>query len=465
MRQPAISDPTLWGLSADAGGTLRLNDVPLTSLAEEFGTPLHVVHEDRLLSFARRLQCTAEHEYTGPVAVHFAMKCNGVPGIVRLVREAGLRIEVMSELELHTAHRVGYAGCDIIVNGPCKSESFIRACLESHVRFIAVDSLAELDVLERLAAEMDLRPEVLLRVNPDIVPRGMNAGSATGSRSGCAFGLDLKGGEVRVALARFHRAPSLLFAGYHLHIGTGIRSPQEYLPAVRTLEMLLREARMLGFAPTTIDIGGGFASRTSREFTSLEMLKYQAFGRLPAPSAPSADPCEFIRFIAHAVHHAFAGERLPEVIFEPGRCVTGPHQFLLLKVHAVKHRPGAGTWAITDGGLGTVTMPTYYEAHDVLPCTGVSRPRSEHITILGPGCFAGDIVYRNLPMPSLAPGDVIALMDTGAYFTALESNFGHPRPAIVSVGRNGKTLLRRRETFDDTVCRDVMAIESHEVMS
>jgi len=234
---------------------------------------------------------------------------------------------------------------------------------------------------------------------------------------------------------------------------------------VRTLEMLLREARMLGFAPTTIDIGGGFASRTSREFTSLEMLKYQAFGRLPAPSAPSADPCEFIRFIAYAVHHAFAGERLPEVIFEPGRCVTGPHQFLLLKVHAVKHRPGAGTWAITDGGLGTVTMPTYYEAHDVLPCTGVSRPRSEHITILGPGCFAGDIVYRNLPMPSLAPGDVIALMDTGAYFTALESNFGHPRPAIVSVGRNGKTLLRRRETFDDTVCRDVMAIESHEVMS
>lgn len=464
MERAPQPDPSLWGLAVGTDDMLRLGSLSLRSVAAEYGTPLHVVDSDRLVASARRLIATTREAYPGPASLHFAMKCNGVPGIVSLVRQAGLRVEVMSPLELHTARLVGYAGQEIIVNGPAKSEGFLRECLRENVRFIVVDSLTEIDALARLVGHTQRPVEILLRVNPDIIPAGMNSGSATGSRTGCAFGLDLKGGEVHAAMERVIRCEGLHLSGFQSHIGTGIRTPSSYLPAIRTLAGLFGEACQLGGFPTVLDVGGGFASPASREFTSTEMLFYQAFGWLPTLGDVSPVPDLFVRAIAGAVRDTFADGWLPELIFEPGRAVTGPYQMLLLTVHAVKRRPGIGTWVITDGGLGTVTMPTYYEVHEMFPCSGPLRRRSESVTVLGPGCFAGDVVYRNKRLPPVSPGDVLALMDTGAYFTALESNFGHPRPAIVSIENGVIHEIRHRETFDEALSRDAVLPVLHEVM-
>jgi diaminopimelate decarboxylase len=464
MKRSLIPDPSVWGLTVDADNLLCLGTHTLQSLAAEYGTPLHVVDGDRLIASARRLVTTAREAYPGTASLHFAMKCNGVPGIVSMVRRAGFRVEVMSPLELSTARLAGYAGREIIVNGPGKKEEFLRECLREHVRFIVVDSLEEIDRLATLARNASTTVDVLLRVNPDIVPSGMNAGSATGSRTGCAFGLDLKGGEVHPAMKRVLECDTLRLSGFHLHIGTGIRTPSDYLPAVRVLADLFREAFRIGGTPTVLDVGGGFASPASREFTSNEMLMYQAFGRLPRLGSLSPAPDVFIRSIAAAVKQLFTGDRLPELIFEPGRAITGPYQLMLLSVLAVKHRPGVGTWLITDGGLGTVSMPTYYEVHEVFPCSGPLRRRTETVTILGPGCFAGDIVYRSKQLPPVNAGDVLTLMDTGAYFTALESNFGHLRPAIVSIEDGSVHEIRRRETFEEAVGRDTVLPALHEVL-
>jgi diaminopimelate decarboxylase len=151
----------------------------------------------------------------------------------------------------------------------------------------------------------------------------------------------------------------------------------------------------------------------------------------------------------------FGRDELPELLFEPGRCIASAAQFLLLTVHRIKERPGVGRWLIADGGLSTVTLPTFYEYHEVLLCNDVFRPRASRATIIGPACFAGDVIYRNKRMPDVHPGEVIAVMDSGAYFTAMESSFGFPHPAIVAV--NGATckLVRTRETFSEMVSRDV----------
>ena len=109
---------------------------------------------------------------------------------------------------------------------------------------------------------------------------------------------------------------------------------------------------------------------------------------------------------------------------------------------------------MTDGGLGTVSLPTFYECHAVFLADDVRRPRTESVTIAGPVCFASDIVYRNVRMPAARPGEVIAIMDSGAYFIAQESNFGFPRPAVAGVSEVGARLLRRRETFEDMTSRD-----------
>jgi diaminopimelate decarboxylase len=449
--------PEAWGLHTIGGGRLALGNHGLASLAAGFGTPLHVINESRLMKNAAAFREEAERSYPGRVSVCYAMKCNSVPSVVEAVLRAGPGLEVMTEYELELALRLGCAPENIIVNGPCKTAAFIDRCIDARVRLIIVDSIPELLALDGRSRAHGIRPSILLRVNPDFIPRGMNRGTATGSRKGCAFGLDLKRGEVRTALSLLGGLHGVEFRGFHMHIGTGIRRPSDYARALRCLGTLKMLARDAGLHIRILDVGGGYASPMTRELGTGEFLLSQALGRLRERTGdePCGSPGGFARAIAGAVTKEFRPDELPEIVFEPGRSIASPAQFLLLTVHYVKVRSGAGRWLIADGGLSTVTLPTFYEYHEVLLCNDAFRPPAGRATIIGPACFAGDVVYRNKRMPDVRPGEVIALMDTGAYFTALESSFGFPHPAIVSL--NGATcrLVRTRETFDEMIRRDV----------
>lgn len=448
--------PEAWGLAVLEDGRLAMQGLPLTALADEYGTPLHVLDVDHLRTSAAQMRDALAAAYPGTATLHYALKANNTPGVVDVLRRAGLAAEVMTEFELWLALRSGHAGGDILVNGPCKTESFLSACIDAGVKAIVVDSIAELQRIVVLAETRDVTVPVLLRINPNHVPRHMNAGSATASRTGSAFGLDLLSHEVERALELCRAYPRIHFLGFHMHIGTGLRHADEHTRALRRLRALVHATRSDGHEIRLLDLGGGFGVPTTREFTSLEMLRYQATGRLPVQAARMQAPpvAAFIRAIAEAVQQLFAGDAPPELLLEPGRALVSSAQVLLLRIEYVKQRPGAGTWLITDGGLGTVSMPTWYEYHEVFPCEGPCRTRTERVHIVGPGCFAADVVYRNKPMPPMTAGDVIAVMDSGAYFIALESNFGHPRPAIVGVECGSSRLLRRREQFDDMVSRD-----------
>jgi len=457
VRRNRALGPEAWGLAVLPSGELAVGGCSTLELARTYGTPLHVVDAARLEAAAREFQRAFADAYPDRVTTHYAFKCNSVPGVVRLLRDAGLKAEVMSEFELNLALRLGYIGSELVVNGPCKPEPFLRACIEREVRFIVADSLAELATIDRLAARRGKPVEVLLRINPDFTPQGMNQGSATASRKGCAFGLDLVGGEVDRALEWLAQSPQVRCRGFHFHIGTGVHAADDYRRALLRLRPLVERTRHRGMPVTVFDVGGGYAARTSREMTQFEMLVYQGISRMPEPVDPGRQPGfgDFAAAVADGMKAVF-GSELPELLVEPGRGIAASSQLLLLTVHAVKERPGVGKWLITDGGLGTVTMPTFYEYHEVLLCNEPARPRTEKVTIVGPVCFSGDIVYRNKPMPRVDPGEVLALMDTGAYFTALESSFGFPHPAIVLARDGTHSCVRRRETFDDMTARDNM---------
>jgi diaminopimelate decarboxylase len=452
-----VLTPECWGLHTARGGELMVGNHGAVGIARKFGTPLHVIHEERLLRSAHEFLRAASGSYRGTVSVHYAMKCNAVPAVVDAVLAAGLRLEVMTESELLLAQRCGCPGAHIIVNGPCKTARFLRACIAADVRLIIVDSLEELRDVDALAAAAGTKADVLLRVNPDFVPRGIRGGSATGSRRGCAFGLDLRGGEVAAALRLLCELHHTRFRGLHMHVGTGIRRPDEYARAVVRLRPAFRLCREMQQPIGIVDVGGGFAAATAREMRSVESLFYQVFGRLPAGGMmPGECPVSsFTRTAARAIEEEFGPGETPELIFEPGRSIASGNQFLLLTVHRVKNRAGAGRWLIADGGLSTVTLPTYYECHEVFLCNDVRRPVAGCATIVGPACFAGDVVYRNKPMPPVEPGDVLAVMDSGAYFTALESSFGFPRPAIVAVRGAQCRLVRSREQLEEMNGRDL----------
>jgi len=457
-RLPPALPPSAWGLDAAPDGALCVQGVSTVDLAARHQTPLHVVNEPRLEATACAFRRAFETAWpAAPVHVHYALKCNGVPAVAAAIRRAGCRVEVMSAFELALAAHVGWEGPEIIVNGPCKPTAFLAAAVEANVRFVVIDALEELDALAAVCRAQGRTMDVLLRVNPDYVPRGMNRGSATGSRKGCAFGLDLVGGEVERALSRLAGLEALAFRGYHLHVGTGIHDPADYTRALACLDRLLALTERAGRVVEVLDVGGGFASPTTRELTTRELLLYQGLGRFPRMRTPRDAPDfgAFARAVADGVRRRLGSRSSPELVVEPGRALASPNQLLLLRVERVKRREGAGTWIVTDGGLGTVSMPTYYEAHEVLLANDVSRARTQRATVVGPVCFAGDVVYRNQPLPEVHEGEILAVMDSGAYFTSFESSFGFPRPAVVCVADGRARLVRRREAFDEMLARDV----------
>jgi diaminopimelate decarboxylase len=451
--------PEDWGLAIDRLDELTIGHCSCTELAAIYSTPLHVVDEEGLYQRAKKFLDGFTDTYPGQVSVHYAFKCNPVPGVIRIIRNAGLKAEVMSEFELYLATRIGFTPNEIVVNGPYKPDCFLQSCVDAGVRFVIIDSLDEmrrLDLISKHAGKE--RVGILLRINPDYTPKGMNRGSATGSRKGCSLGLDLKSGEVLNALDMLKETGSLDFQGFHFHIGTGIRYPEEYRKAISTLRGLIGETRKRNLDVKVLDIGGGYATPFSREMTTGEMLLYQALDHLSSmnPEYGIHDYDRFAKAVTDGVRNIFREGPLPELVAEPGRCITSPSQILLLTVHQVKERKGLRKNLITDGGIGTVTMPTFYEHHEVFLCNDPERPRSEYVNINGPGCFASDMVYRNKFMPEIKPGEILAVMDSGAYFTSWESNFGFPRPAIAAVKDGQYRLLRSRESFENMIGRDLI---------
>ncbi|NIM49951.1 MAG: hypothetical protein GTN62_06655 [Gemmatimonadales bacterium] len=447
-----------WGFSATESGALVIGGARAETLARQFGTPLHVVDEVGLRRRAQQLRAAFEDAYPGPVTTYYAFKCNNTPGIVQMILEEGLEPEVGTLYEWQLARRLGVSPSRIMVNGPNKGDLLARAVIDG-AGLIVVDSLQELDTVDALCHRHGRRARILLRVNPDCVPRGMNRASATGSRRQSVFGLDLPSGEVSRALRRIAHRPALRYAGLHCHVGTGIRRTKDYVRPLERLAACVAEAADLGLATYVVDVGGGFGVPTSRELDTVEFLRYQAVGHLPTAPDPRRFPA--IEAFAETVAGTLAGicERrgvpLPRLVLEPGRAVVSGADVLLLRVGQVKPRDGIGTWVITDGAAGTVAFPLFYEYHEVFLCRTVRAPRNHRYTLVGPVCFSADWIYRNKRMPPIVPGDVLAVCDAGAYFTVQESSFGFPRPAIVSVRLGKGTLLRRRETFDDMIARDV----------
>ena len=445
----APPDPAQWGLER-RDGRLSLAGCDLTGLTEEFGSPLHVVDLQRLRSNAQGLQ-RAFSTYPGPVRMHFSYKTNQVAGVLTALHAAGVGAEVVDGYELWLALRLGVDPADIVFNGPNKSDAELRAALEANIGLIVVDGLDELTRLERTAAELQCEAQVALRICPDIIPRGMNTSSMTGSRQN-QFGLDLTGGEVDVAIGRCVASPRLTLRGTHAHIGSGIHDLAAFRTAADRVLAVQARAHAAGARPDLIDLGGGLGTRLSRELTTLEMLTYLGLGRLPRTHPPG--PTDLVERYAAALAEAIGGGAarhsipVPTLVLEPGRMLTSDAQVLLLTVGAIRHRQGVGNFALVDGGAMTVSMMFLSELHTVL-LANRADPVNGRTSIFGRLPSPMDVVYRNLPSPRLAVGDVIAVLDAGAYFTSTSTNFGGPRPAVVLAEAGQAKIGRRRETFED----------------
>ena len=428
----------------------------LVELAGTHGTPLHVASAATLRRRATEL-AEAFRGYPWPVRIHFSYKTNRVAGVLRVLHDEGLGAEVVDDHELWLARRLGVPAEQIVLNGPNKSAAEIQAAVDAGLGLLVVDGLQELDRVERAAAESDRMARIALRLCPDVIPRGVNASSLTGSRKN-QFGMESGSPKLTEAIRRAVASPHLKLRGMMAHIGSGIRDMRAFSRQVSRLLEGQREAIRAGAEPDLLDIGGGLGTHLSREMSTPEMLLYLGTGRLPRRLKPA--PTDLFARYGEAICHALvAGCRrlqipLPQLVLEPGRALVSDSQVLLLSVGTTRDRPGVGRFALTDGGAMTVSMMFLSELHGVFLASR-DAPVRGRTSVFGRLPSPMDVVYRNLPLPHLKVGDVLAVMDAGAYFTSTATNFGGPRPAVVLLDKDRAELIRRRETHEDLVRQDV----------
>jgi len=444
-----MAEPRWWNLER-RDGRLWMDGCDLNDLADQHGTPLHVMSARRL-----RQRCTeitnAFAPYAGGVHVHYSYKTNCVAGVLREIHACGVGAEVVDGYELWLAHKLGVDPDDIVFNGPNKTDEEIGAALDADIGLLVVDGPSELQRVEAAAEQRGRPARIGLRICPDVVPRGMNASSLTGSRRN-QFGLDDRAGEVDEAIGRAAASPHLTLRGIQAHIGSGIHDLRAFETAAERVLSIQARAFAAGAEPDLIDLGGGLGTRLSREFTTAEMLIYLGMGRLPKERKP--EPPGLIARYGEVLCGAIerACQRLdiplPDLVLEPGRALVSDAAALLLTVGAVRERPGVGRFALTDGGAMTVSMMFLSELHAVLMVNRDAPPDGK-TNVFGRLPSPMDVVYRNLPLPALEPGDRLAVMDAGAYFTSTATNFGGPRPGVVLVDDGHVRLVRRAETFED----------------
>lgn len=423
----------------DPHGYLWLGGCRADALAQEFGTPLYVFDETTLRDRCRRYKTALATYYPGPSQVTYAGKAYLCLALAKLLAEEQLGLDVVSGGELYLAQQAGFPLHRVHFHGNNKSSAELQMALDWGVGRIVVDNAHELGMLEHMAAERGQPVPIWLRLSPDI-DLHTHAYNKTGLADS-KFGFPLASGDAERAVQAALASPHLELVGLHTHLGSQAFEVEPFATAVEALLAFAEEMeRKHGFQLQELSPGGGWGVPYNED----------------DPPAPIED---YVQAISRAVTKGCAqhGLPLPCLILEPGRSIIAPAGIALYTVGARKTIPGVRTYVSVDGGMADNIRPALYGVrYTALAATKAHLPAEEVVTIVGKFCESGDWLIRDIPLPKLEPGDLLAVPVAGAYHLPLSSNYNLAlRPAVVWVKDGRARLVQRRETYEDLVARDV----------
>lgn len=423
----------------DEKGEMRVGGVGVNALAERFGTPLYVYDERTLRQRARLMRDAFAASYPRSRVV-YAGKAFLNLSLLRILREEGYGLDVVSGGELYASLRAGIPADAITFHGNNKSEAELAEAIAAGVGTIVVDNEHEIALLACLAAGHGAPVRVMLRLNP-----GVDVHTHAKIRTGVAdskFGLPVADGTAEHAVAAIQSHAGLDLVGYHAHIGSQLVDADSYVEAIDTLFAFAASMRRLhGVAPREVSPGGGF-------------------GIAYVPGDPAADIPTWAQAVGAAAQEACARYNLPLPLLtvEPGRSIVGPAAVALYRVGAVKALPGVRTYVAVDGGMADNIRPTLYGARYTAALG--NRPPSgnaKKVTVAGKYCESGDLLIDDIALPPLESGDLLAVPAAGAYCLSMASNYNLAlRPAAVLVNEGEVRLIRRRERYEDLVRHDLV---------
>jgi len=380
----------------------------------------------------------------------------------------GLGAEVISPYELWLALRMGMAPWRIVYNGINKPLESLRLALKLKVR-INADSFEEVKQIEAEAKRLGRTCEIGIRVCPTAGWNshfGLSLADDGGQSFVSANGRQGSSQGAYQAIEYISRSSHLVCTGLMCHLTTRATDGETHSRAcLDLLQFASRIHRRHGIKIQYLDLGGGFGIPTVKGFSHWESLQYRMWNR--PPRAPHAAQCQPIEDMASRILSTLSEgcERFrldpPVLCLEPGRIITSDAQVLLLTIGGIKQRRESlwrrgkkQVFAITDGGRFNINYPLEHEYHTAFVANKLNDPPRQKYFVVGRLCSPGDWVYRNIHLPHLQAGDVLAIMDSGAYFTQFSTNFSYPRAAVVAVRDGQARVLRHRETHECMISMD-----------
>jgi diaminopimelate decarboxylase len=401
-------------------GEFFCEDVSLASLAGRFGTPAYVYSQSTILRNYERLRGTLAR-IAGLIC--YSVKANSHLRILSLLRQAGAGFDVVSGGELARALRVGAAAETIIFSGVGKTQEEIDSGLAAGILMFNVESAGELALLESRARVLQKIGRVSIRVNPDVEAH-THPYISTGQMIH-KFGVPKD--EALELYRRAARSPHLKVQGVACHIGSQILEVEPFWEALEEIQSVARRLAGDGINVEVLDLGGGYGiSYADEQPLDLERLTRGLEERLRDP--------------------VWAGLRL---ILEPGRALVGDAGVLITRVLYVKQNQQKN-FVVVDAGMNDLMRPTLYGSyHRIVPVREWTAERLQ-ADVVGPLCESGDFLAQDRDLPDVRPGDLLAVLTTGAYGFVLSSNYNtRPRPAEILVHGAEPELIRARQTVEE----------------
>ncbi|WP_197420077.1 diaminopimelate decarboxylase [Mycobacterium sp. NAZ190054] len=454
-RPQAVADilelaPNVWPQNAvrDDAGVVSIAGVPVTDIAAEFGTPVFVIDEADFRARCREISAA----FGGGEHVRYAAKAFLCTEVARWIDEEGLALDVASGGELAVALHAGFPAERIALHGNNKSVAELTAAVERGVGHVVVDSMIEIERLDRIAAQAGVVQDVLIRVTVGVEAHTHEFIST--AHEDQKFGLSLASGAAMAAVRRVFEADHLRLVGLHSHIGSQIFDVAGFEVAAHRVIGLLRDVvAEFGVEMTSqmsvVDLGGGLG------------ISYLPQDNPP----PMAELAEKLLTIVRT-ESAAVGLPAPSLVVEPGRAIAGPGTITLYEVGTVKDVAVSSDrnrrYVSVDGGMSDNIRTSLYGAeYDVRLVSRTSDAEPTLSRVVGKHCESGDIVVRDAWMSDdVAPGDLLGVAATGAYCYSMSSRYNLiGRPAVVAVRDGRARLILRRETVDDLLSLEVSEVK------
>lgn len=407
-------------------GVLHAEDVALTDIAAQVGTPFYVYSAATL---TRHYRLFSEALAPLPHVVCFAIKSLSNVAVLKLLGDLGAGMDVVSGGEYLRAKAAGVPGDRIVFSGIGKTREEMRMALIGGIRQFNLESEPEMRALSEVATSLGVVAPVTVRVNPDVDAK-THAKIATG-KSENKFGIPIaRAAEVYAEIARL---PGLKVVGIDVHIGSQLTELAPFEAAFQKVAALTESLRAQGHSITRLDLGGGLGIPYTR-----------------SNEAPPL-PTDYGAMVKRTLGHLGC-----EIEIEPGRLISGNAGLLVSKVVYVKNGEGRD-FLILDAAMNDLVRPAMYEAHhDIIPVREMAPGEpSQPFDVVGPVCETGDTFAKARDLPLLAADDLVAFRSAGAYGAVMASEY-NTRPLIpeVLVKDDHFAVIRERPTFDEIIARD-----------